>query len=205
MKGAIIKAVIGQFGNPRGAAGSLAGWEMAHRPSNRKRNEWVVSLLDVRPADQILEIGFGPGVAIAETGRRVGPSGHVYGIDRSGVMLRQATRRNAAAIRAGRVTLMQASVEELPPAFGGPFDAIFSVNSFAFWSAPAQRLEDLRRRLAPDGRIAVAAQPRHPGMTRDTSLAASQLTELFRSVGFGQMRSEKLDLNPPVVCVIAAG
>jgi ubiquinone/menaquinone biosynthesis C-methylase UbiE len=203
LRGAITEAIIGQFGNPRGAAGSLAGWEMAHRPSNRKRNKWVVSLLDVRPADRVLEIGFGPGVAIAELGRRVGPSGHVYGIDRSGVMLRQATKRNATAIRAGRVTLIQAPVEELPPALDGPFDAIFSVNSLAFWRAPAQHLEDLRRRLALGGRIAVAAQPRHPGMTRDTSLAARQLTELFRSVGFRQIRAESLDLDPPVICVIA--
>lgn len=199
----LLKAVIGQFGHPRGAAGNVAGWEMAHRPSNRQRNKWVVSLLDVQPTDRVLEIGFGPGLAIAALGRRVGPSGHVYGIDRSDVMVRQATRRNAAAIRAGRVTLTQASVEELPPTLDGPFDAIFSVNSFAFWQAPPQRLQDLRRRLAPGGRIAIAAQWRHPGMTGDTSLAARQFTELFRAAGFTQMRTESLDLDPPVVCVIA--
>ena len=34
---------------------------MAHRGANRQRNLWVVSLLDVRPADRMLEIGFGPG------------------------------------------------------------------------------------------------------------------------------------------------
>jgi ubiquinone/menaquinone biosynthesis C-methylase UbiE len=62
-------------------AGSVAGWEMAHRPSNRQRNSWVVSLLDVQPADRILEIGFGPGLAIVELSRRIGDTGHVYGID----------------------------------------------------------------------------------------------------------------------------
>lgn len=59
---------------------------MAHRRSNRRRNAWVVSLLDVQPADHVLEIGFGPGMAIAEA-RRIGPAGHVYGVDHSQVML----------------------------------------------------------------------------------------------------------------------
>src|SRR3984957_11193207 len=88
--------VIGQAHHPRGAAGRVTAWEMAHRPSNRQRIRWVVSLLDVRPADRVLEIGFGPGVAIAELARA--GAGHVYGVDHSAVMLRQASKRNAAAI-----------------------------------------------------------------------------------------------------------
>src|SRR5918996_2966738 len=111
-----ITAVVRQFGHPHGIGGRLAGWVMAHRASNRRRNRWVASLLDLQPTDRVLEIGFGPGLAIAELSRRVGPSGHVYGVDRSDVMLRQATRRNAAAIQAGRVTLISGNVEQLPPA-----------------------------------------------------------------------------------------
>jgi len=203
MKWTMIMTVVRQFGHPRGVAGNVAGWVMAHRPSNRQRNSWVVSLLDVQPTDRVLEIGFGPGLAIAELDRRVGPSGHIYGIDHSDVMLRQATRRNAAATRAGRVTLTRASVEELPPSLDGPFDAIFAVNSLGFWTAPAQQLKDLRRRLAPGGRIAIASQPRHPKVTRDPSLLARQTTDLLQAGGFTQMRTEILDLDPPVVCVLA--
>jgi hypothetical protein len=44
--------VIGQAHHPRGAAGSVNGWVFAHRPSNRQRNRWVVSLLGVQPAEQ---------------------------------------------------------------------------------------------------------------------------------------------------------
>src|SRR5215468_2804317 len=117
----MLKAVVAQFHHPHGTGGRLAGRVMAHRPSNRQRNRWVVSLLDVRPADRVLEIGFGPGLAIAELSRRVGDAGHVYGIDHSDVMLRQAARRNAAAIAAGRVTLSRASADQLPPALDGPF------------------------------------------------------------------------------------
>ncbi|MFB9881761.1 methyltransferase domain-containing protein [Planobispora siamensis] len=72
---------------------------MAHRRSNRQRNRWVVSLLDVQPTDRVLEIGPGPGLAVAELAGRA-TRGRVYGIDRSQVMVRQAGRRNAAGIRA---------------------------------------------------------------------------------------------------------
>lgn len=202
VKRAMIAAVVGQFGHPRGAAGKVAGWVMAHRSSNRQRNSWVVSLLDVRPTDRVLEIGFGPGLAIAELSRRIGASGHVYGIDHSDVMLGQAARRNAAAIRAGRVTLTRASVDQLPPALGGPFDAILAVNSFGFWPAPTERLEQLSGRLTPGGRIAIASQPRCPGATTSTSLnAAHKIDDLLRGASFTQMRTETLD--PPVVCVLA--
>ena len=66
---ALDRDVIGQAHHPRGAAGSVTGWMFAHRPSNRQRNRWAVSLLDVQPADQVLEIGFGPGLAVAELAR----------------------------------------------------------------------------------------------------------------------------------------
>jgi len=181
----------------------VTGWVFAHRPSNRQRNRWVVSLLDVRPTDRVLEIGFGPGVAIAELARA--GAGHVYGIDHSDVMLRQASKRNAAAIRAGRVTLVNASVDQLPAALDGSFDAVLAVNSLGFWPAPAERLAELRRRLAPGGRIAIVSQPRCHGATASTSRsAAGEIENLLRSAGFTQLGTETLPLSPPVICVIAA-
>jgi SAM-dependent methyltransferase len=200
---ALDRDVIGQAHHPQGTAGSVTGWMFAHRPSNRQRNRWAVSLLGVQPADQVLEIGFGPGLAVAELARA--GAGHVYGIDHSDVMLRQASRRNAAAIRAGRVTLIHASADQLPAALDGPFDAILAVNSLGFWPAPAEQLAELRRRLAPGGRIAIASQPRCPGATAGTSRrAADEIENLLRSAGFTRMSTETLPLSPPVICVRAA-
>jgi len=200
---ALDRDVIGQAHHPRGAAGHVAAWEMAHRPSNRQRSRWVVSSLGVRPADKVLEIGFGPGLAIAALARA--GAGHVYGIDHSGVMLRHASRRNAAAIRAGRVTLIRASVDQVPAALDGPFDAILAVNSLGFWPDPGVRLAELRRRLAPGGRIAIASQPRCPGATSDTSRdAARQLEGLLAEAGFTHLSTQALPLSPPVACVLAA-
>jgi SAM-dependent methyltransferase len=198
---ALDRDVIGQAHRPRGAAGRVTAWEMAHRPSNRQRNRWVVSLLDVQPADRVLEIGFGPGVAIAELARA--GAGHVYGIDHSAVMLRQASRRNATAIKAGRVTLLNASADQLPPALGGPFDVILAVNSLGFWPAPGERLVELRRWLAPGGRIAIVSQPRCPGATAATSrMAATEIENLLREAGFTHLGTESLPLDPPAVCAL---
>ncbi len=153
---ALDRDVIGQAHHPRGAAGRVTAWEMAHRPSNRQRSRWVVSLLGVRPTSRVLEIGFGPGLAVAALVRA--GAGHVSGIDHSEVMVQQASRRNAAAIRAGRVTLMRASVDQIPPALDGRFDAILAVNALAFWPAPGRAA----RRAAPAARARRARCDRVP-------------------------------------------
>jgi SAM-dependent methyltransferase len=192
--------VVRQFGNPSGSAGRVAGWVMAHRRSNRLRNVWVVDLLEVRPTDRVLEVGFGPGLAIAELASR---AGHVYGVDRSGVMVRQASRRNRAAVHAGRVELVHTPVDRVPR-FDEPLDAVLAVNSLGFWPAPAQRLRELRDLLRPGGRIALASQPRCPGATRDTTArAADELRDLLAGAGFAGIRVETLELDPPVACVLA--
>lgn len=197
-----IRRMIGQFHRPRGLAGRLVGWIMAHRRSNVARNRWAVSLLDVAPTDRVLEVGFGPGIAIAELARRV-TRGHVYGVDHSAVMVRQAARRNAAAVRAGRVHLMQASVDRLPT-FAEPLDVVLAVNSAGMWPDPVARLTELRGLLRPGGRIALVSQPRVPGADRDTTnRAAAELTDLLTRAGCTAPRTETLALDPPVACVIA--
>jgi ubiquinone/menaquinone biosynthesis C-methylase UbiE len=202
LKRRAIRTVVRQFGHPRGIAGRMAGWVMAHRSSNRQRNSWAVSLLDVQPTDRVLEIGFGPGVTIADLADRA-IRGQVYGVDHSEVMVRQASRRNHAAIRAGRVELVHASVDQLP-SFDEPLDAVLAVNSLGFWPDPVERLGQLRRLLRPAGRIALASQPRCPGATRDaTTQAAQELHDLLARAGFVQIRVEILDLDPPAACVLA--
>jgi ubiquinone/menaquinone biosynthesis C-methylase UbiE len=202
LKQRLIAQVVRQFGRPHGVTGRVAGWVMAHRGSNRQRNFWVVSLLDVQPTDRVLEIGFGPGLAIAELARRAS-RGRVYGIDHSEVMVRQASRRNAAAIRAERVELLYASVDRLPR-FDEPLDAIVAVNSVGFWSNPTEQLSELRSLLRPGGRIALASQPRCPGATADTTARAGrELNDRLIQAGFTQARVETLHLIPPVACVLA--
>jgi ubiquinone/menaquinone biosynthesis C-methylase UbiE len=200
LKQRVIAALVRQAHRPRGFVGQLNGLLFAYRPSNRRRNRWVVDLLDVRPADRVLEIGFGPGVAVAALARR---AGHVYGVDHSAVMVRQAGRRNAAAVRAGRVELVHASVAELPR-FAEPLDAVMAVNTVGMWPDPIRQLTAVRRLLRPGGRIALASQPRCPGATAATTeRAGRELRDQLVAAGFTDPQLETLPLSPPVACVLA--
>lgn len=197
----MLRQLVSQFHRPHGLGGLLAGWVMSYRSSNRRRNHWVVSLIDVQPTDRILEIGFGPGIAIQDMARTA-TRGVIYGIDHSEVMLGQASRRNSAAIRAGRVDLRCSSVEDLPT-FEGFLDKVLAVNSMGFWRDKATSLAALGSVLRPGGQIAVVSQPRCRGATAETSEhAAAEIEASLKQAGFSISRIETLPLEPPVVCVL---
>jgi ubiquinone/menaquinone biosynthesis C-methylase UbiE len=196
-----IDAVRDQFGRPTGLWGRAAALLMAHRSSNRTRNSWAVSLLDVRRDDRVLEIGFGPGLAIWELSR-IAVEGYVRGIDHSELMLRWARRRNADGLRRGVVDLRLGSVDELPE-FDTPFDKILAVNTMLFWSEPVARLAELRCVLRPGGLIAVAHQPRGPGATDETAAAKGrEIAAALDRAGFSEVRLETTRLRPAVVCAV---
>jgi ubiquinone/menaquinone biosynthesis C-methylase UbiE len=192
---------LAQFHRPTGAVGHVAGWIMGRRSSNVARNRWAVQLLDIQPTDRVIELGCGPGVAIAAlAGQAV--RGLVVGVDHSQVVINQARRRNRAAVKAGRVRLIQTSVENLSIT-DGPFDAALAVNTVGMWPDPPARLRELAGLLRPGGRIAVVSQPRCPGATAATSTAAAtELADLLTQAGFEHLRTEVLDLDPPVACVL---
>ena len=96
--------IVQQFGKPSGLLGQLMGFVMKLRPSNRRRSLFTLELLDIRPDDHVFEIGFGPGLSTARAAQ-LASLGKVVGMDHSELMLAQAKRRNAAAIRASRVEL----------------------------------------------------------------------------------------------------
>jgi len=197
-----MQRVVGQFHHPTGPGGHIAGWVMGHRSSNVQRNKWAVELLDVQPTDHVLELGCGPGVAVAALADRA-TRGLVVGVDHSDVMIRQAGRRNAAAIKQGRVQLIQSPVERLQVT-DGPFDAALAVNNVGMWPEPTAQLRDVGRLLRPGARIALVSQPRCPGATAATSAeAADRLRALLSQAGFEDLRSKVLELNPPAACVLA--
>ena len=197
----LAMAIRSQFMQPRGLAGWLVGWAMALRSSNRQRNLWAVELLGVEPTDRVLEIGFGPGVAIRQLSRRA-TQGLVCGIDHSEVMVRQATKRNMDAVHAGRVDLYCGSVEQLP-AFEEPFDKVLAVNNMGMWREPVERLKEIHNLMRPGGRIAIVSQLRCPGTTAETTVAAGrEIVARLTEAGFTRIRSDTLALKLPVVCVI---
>ncbi|HKI98696.1 MAG TPA: class I SAM-dependent methyltransferase [bacterium] len=194
---------VRQFRQPYGFWGRVAGWIMATRPSNLERNRWTVDLLDVQPTDWVLEIGFGPGVALGWLSERAN-QGLVVGMDHSELMLSQAARRNAQALASGRIALQLGDAEHLPD-LGTVFDRIMAVNVAMFWSDPVAQFRALRERLRPGGRIALTVQPRSRGATdTDAQRIGERMLAQLSEAGFREVR---LELHPmqPVAAACAIG
>jgi SAM-dependent methyltransferase len=197
------RAIVRQFGRPRGVLGHLAGLIMERRPSNRERNLRTLSLLEIQPEDRVLEVGFGPGFALARAAE-LASRGQVLGIDHSEVMLGRAARRNAAAIARGQMELRLEKAQELSLPDGG-VDKAYAVNVFMFWRDPEGVLRRLLRCLRPGGRLAITHQPRNPGATDDdTRTDAERIAAALETAGFVEVKVEVLPMKPvSAACVLA--
>lgn len=122
-----------------------------------ERYSWAAGLLDVRPDDQILEIGCGRGQLILLICQRL-LSGRLTAIDRSGLMIDAARRVSKKHIDAGKAEIIHQDLLDsaLPPA---SFDKIFLFNINAFWMDPVAELAEVRRLLKPVGTFHLFHQP----------------------------------------------
>jgi ubiquinone/menaquinone biosynthesis C-methylase UbiE len=199
----IRNALVRQFSRPTGLLGRLVGLIMATRPSNLERNMRTVAQVDIQPDDRILEIGFGPGIAI-ERAAELAKRGKVIGVDHSALMLRQASRRNATAIAKGRVDLRLGTAESLPE-FAEPFDKVIAINSYMFWNDPDGILLGLRNRMRPGGVIALTFQSRQRAATNeDTQRGAEAIAASLQRAGFEKVRIETFEMKPVnAACVLA--
>jgi ubiquinone/menaquinone biosynthesis C-methylase UbiE len=161
------RILMRMFGCPSGLLGRVGGLILAR--TNRQAAETAIELLAVRPGDCVLEIGFGPGVGIAILAERA-RSGRVAGVDPSAEMVRQAMRRNAQAIEAGRVDLRRAGADQLPFP-DGAFDKALAVNSMQIWPDPAAGMREVRRVLKPGGQVVLGFTP-FAGQSNDAVEAA---------------------------------
>lgn len=199
--------IVGQFSRPHGLLGKVAGWIMAHRQSNQKRNLWTVGLLDIQKADRVLEIGFGPGFALERIAEQAA-DGFVVGVDHSPTMVRAATKRNYAAVKAGRMKLLVGTVEnvhkECPSGENG-FQKAFAVNVSGFWQDPVAEMRAIYDLMAPGGLFALTFQPRHKNASdADAVAAADRMAGQISQAGFENIRCEQLHtVSPIAICVIA--
>jgi SAM-dependent methyltransferase len=197
------------FGVPTGFLGAVGGRMMA--VSNRSINALTVDLLEVEPQHRVLEVGYGPGTALALLGERVA-DGFVAGVDPSAVMARQAYRRNHALVRRGRLGLAIGSCERLPfPA--GQFDRVCTVNTIYFWPTPEADLAEIHRVLKPGGQAVVTFRgKRRPDGTLGVSTifgaeySVAQVATLLTAAGFREVRTEVRRLRfMTAVCLVARG
>jgi ubiquinone/menaquinone biosynthesis C-methylase UbiE len=165
------------FGHPEGVLGRLGGIIMAR--TNHLAAKEVIGLLDVRAADQVLEIGFGPGVGIKLVAERV-TDGCVAGIDSSREMVAQATARNSDAVAGGRVDLRHGTAQALPFA-DGTFDKALAINSMQVWPDAGSGLQEIRRVLRAGGKVAL-------GFTAYSGQPKDGVTELLTTAGFTEVQ-----------------
>jgi SAM-dependent methyltransferase len=201
-----LPALFAQFARPSGPLGRLAGWLMARTDAD---DRWVVDLLDVQPDDRVLEIGFGPGVAIGLLAERA-TAGLVAGVDPSDVMVRQARSRNCAAVRAGRVALAQGSATALP--YGDAcFTKACAIHVLYFWTPREAALREVYRVLAPGGLLNLAVRTLRPHAGRfDPShygLGDAQLAGVVAGpepVGFHDVAVQRRDFGRETIAAILA-
>jgi ubiquinone/menaquinone biosynthesis C-methylase UbiE len=151
----MMDTIKSQFGHPRGVMGWVVGQVLAME--NRERITWAVDQLGIQPADHVLEIGFGPGVGIQKAAA-CATSGRVAGVDVSAVMVRQASNRNAKAVRAGKVDLHEGDARSLP-FDNATFDKAFAINALHHWADAAAGLTEIKRVLKPGGQVSIIEQP----------------------------------------------
>ncbi len=165
------------FRRPAGAPGALVGHLMTVQ--HRGLTQWSAEHLDVRRTHRVLDLGCGSGMAVELLARRA-ELGFVAGIDYSATMVRQAVRRNAAAIGGGRVAIRHGDVGQLPYE-DGVFDRVSAIETFYFWPDPLRGLAEAYRVLKPGGRLAVTLE-----MSREAA-AVPTLTQRF----FGRRFTER--------------
>ena len=122
-----------------------------------ERYRWAADLLDVRPDDNILEIGCGYGHIIGLVCKRL-INGHITALDRSDKMVRAARERNWQHIDSGKAEIFHQDLldSKLPPA---RFDKVFLFNINAFWMDPVSELAEVKRVLRPGGEFFIFHQP----------------------------------------------
>jgi SAM-dependent methyltransferase len=163
-----------------------------------ERLRWAVEVLAIDPADRVLEIGCGRGVAVSLICARL-DGGTVTAIDRSATMIDAARQRNAAHVASGRAVLQAVALDaaDLPSA---RFDKILAVNVNLFWLGPATReLSLVTRLLAPGGALYLCYEP--PDAARIAEIA-DKLTGVL-APGFVMTTLTTTRRARSLLCVVA--
>lgn len=115
----------------------------------------LLDAVAVAPGERVLDVATGPGTVARVAAARVGPSGSVTGVDISEAMLTVA-RAKPAVEDGAPITWVESSACPLVGIEDGSFDVVTCQQGLQFFPDRAGGLAELRRALAPGGRVAIA-------------------------------------------------
>ena len=113
----------------------------------------LIDRAKLKTGERVIDVGCGSGATTIAFAQKVGPSGHVFGIDVSGPMLARA--RASAPKEELPVDFVQADATVYPfdPA---SLDLLASRFGVMFFADPALSFANIRKALRPSGRLAFA-------------------------------------------------
>lgn len=170
----------------------------------------LVDVAALRAGNRVLDVASGRGAVLFEAAARVGPKGHVIGIDLSAAMVDQ-TARDLAQQQIRNAEVRQMDAEDLVFS-DAEFDAVLCGFALFFFPRVERALSEFHRVLQPGGRLAVTTwgeeDPRwsweeevlkaHIVPVRLRTRALDKRADLevtIRGYGFGdvQIREEKVE------------
>lgn len=144
-----------QAGHPTGIIGALLARIMAKETANE--NGQALTLLDLQPSDDFLEIGAGHGATL-KVASRLAYDGFLAGIDISDVMVRRAKSVNRSHLKSGKMEIARANSNRIPYP-DNKFDKAMAVHTIYFWSKPKDHFDEVFRILAPGGLFLLCFRP----------------------------------------------
>jgi ubiquinone/menaquinone biosynthesis C-methylase UbiE len=176
----------------------------------------LIDRAGVQAGMRIVDVGCGCGATTIAFAQKVGPGGHVLGVDISAPMLARARQIAPAGLPADFV-LADATIYSFDPA---SFDLLVSRFGVMFFADPALSFANIRKALRPSGRLAFACWreprdnpwlmtplqavyqhvpklpqlgPEDPGPFAFASEA--RVNRILSEVGFSQIAMERCDLS----------
>jgi arsenite methyltransferase len=115
----------------------------------------LVELIDLKPGQRVLDVATGTGVAAIAASHRMGPGGHVVGVDIASDMLGQA-RKKAETAQLKNVEFREEDAERLSFAENG-FDAVICCSGIFFLPDMLAGPREWRRVVKEGGIVAFSA------------------------------------------------
>ena len=127
-------------------------WLLDHHKTKETERSQMIAELNLKPGNQVLDLGCGPGLWTQMLAEQVKPNGQVIGLDLSKDLIKFAKRRLRKNSLRNIIKFQQGNFYYVP--FSNDFfDVVFFGNCFAYVTDPMRVLEEQKRVTKKGGRI----------------------------------------------------